>query len=322
MDRIYYIYKINFLLGSLKGHYYIGKRSSVIRKSKFKWSKYKTVNEWVINEPMFDNYTGSGRIPIDYFKKYGKTHGVTFTKEILHISLTIEENNKKEEEIIGDKYETDSLCENLVKGGIGNKHNTYGNKNPNFGKKLSSEAKLKLSIINKERVKKYGVPWAGKKRTEEEKEQISKKLKEYYKTHKAKGCKHTEESKKKNSEAHKKLWQNEEYRKKCIEALKEHIKKYGSQTKGRRMTDEQKKNLSNYFKGRPNYKNRGKNNGMYGKIPSNARKVLQFDLNGTFIKEWVSIAEASRELHISSANILKVCKGERNRTKNYKWKYK
>ena len=51
--------------------------------------------------------------------------------------------------------------------------------------------------------------------------------------------------------------------------------------------------------------------------------VLQFDLEGNFIKEWSSITEANKffsknkNTHISS-----VCKGKRNTCFGYKWKYK
>lgn len=83
MEQIHYIYKIMFLKGSLKGCYYIGKRTSVIRKKKMEWANFSDPIEWAKNDVMFDNYVGSGRVPRDYFKKYGKELGVTFNKEII-----------------------------------------------------------------------------------------------------------------------------------------------------------------------------------------------------------------------------------------------
>ena len=79
--KVHYIYKITFLKGDLSGHYYIGKRTANICKKKFEWSGFNTIEEWAKNDPMFDWYTGSGRVPMDYFKKYKKTLNETFNKE-------------------------------------------------------------------------------------------------------------------------------------------------------------------------------------------------------------------------------------------------
>lgn len=50
--------------------------------------------------------------------------------------------------------------------------------------------------------------------------------------------------------------------------------------------------------------------------------VLQYDLDGNFIREWESAADASRELNITSGKICAVCKGIRKSTNGYKWRYK
>lgn len=52
--------------------------------------------------------------------------------------------------------------------------------------------------------------------------------------------------------------------------------------------------------------------------------VLQYDMNGEFIKEWQSSTEASRELNIDSSGILKCCKGTNNRKsmKGFIWRFK
>lgn len=50
------------------------------------------------------------------------------------------------------------------------------------------------------------------------------------------------------------------------------------------------------------------------------KKVIQYDMNMNFIKEWESIAEAQKELklyHISDC-----CRGIRHHCGNYKWRYK
>lgn len=352
MEQIHYIYKITFLKGSLEGHYYIGKRTSTIRKKKMGWSKFSDPIEWAKNDTMFDNYVGSGKIPRDYFKKYNKELGVTFNKEIICFSNTFEENRLNEEKIIGDKYKNDPLCTNITKGGLcENPRN--GKLSYTYGRVVSEDMKKRLSDLAKERCKNKKMPWSGRKRTEEEKEQISLKLKEYYKTHKCSnigrkmsdeskeklsqslkefyikhpekrpiGRKNSEESKIKNGIAHKKLWEDNEYREKVIKSFKEYWTTHKSPTLGSHLSEERKKKLSEHFKGRPNPKNGGENNGMYGKTPVNARKIIQLTKEDVFIKEWNSLNEASRVLNLHSSNIFKVCNGERKTCGGFHWKYK
>ena len=52
------------------------------------------------------------------------------------------------------------------------------------------------------------------------------------------------------------------------------------------------------------------------------RSVKQYDINGNFIKEWKSIAEASMTLHIPSPNIINCCKGKCKIIGGYIWRYK
>lgn len=54
----------------------------------------------------------------------------------------------------------------------------------------------------------------------------------------------------------------------------------------------------------------------------NARKVIQKDLNGVFIKEWNCMMEIQDELKIWNQNIRKVCKGTRNEAGGFIWEYK
>ena len=323
MEQIHYIYKITFLKGKLKGHYYIGKRTSVIRKRKLEWSNFSDPIEWAKNDAMFDNYTGSGRIPMDYFKKYNKELGVTFNKEIICFSDSFEDNRINEEKIIGDKYKTDPLCTNITKGGLcENPRN--GKLSYTYGRVVSEEMKKHLSELNKERCKYMEMPWKGKHKTEEEKKQISLKLKEYYKTHKSHmyGKKHTDEAKLKNSESTKKRWENDECRNIMLESIRNYWKNNESPLIGTHLSEERKQKLSEYFRGKPNPKNKGKNNGMYGKTPPNARKIIQLTIDDVFIKEWNSIDEACRALSLHSSNIHKVCNGKRKTCGGFHWKYK
>lgn len=55
-----------------------------------------------------------------------------------------------------------------------------------------------------------------------------------------------------------------------------------------------------------------------------SKAVLQFDLEGNFIKEWPSTIEAARNLKINQGNISNACHG-RNRSKTaggFKWQFK
>ena len=65
----------------------------------------------------------------------------------------------------------------------------------------------------------------------------------------------------------------------------------------------------------------GKKNPMYGKKPTNCKKVNQYDLNNNFIKTWNDIHEAEKELNIFRSNIIKCCKGERKSCGGFKWSY-
>jgi len=49
------------------------------------------------------------------------------------------------------------------------------------------------------------------------------------------------------------------------------------------------------------------------------KKVKQYDLQGNFIKEWISISEASRELNIHQKNIRACCKNKRKTAGGYIW---
>jgi hypothetical protein len=50
--------------------------------------------------------------------------------------------------------------------------------------------------------------------------------------------------------------------------------------------------------------------------------VLQYDLQGNFIKEWISVREAERNLNISSVSISRVCRGVYKQINRFVFKYK
>lgn len=53
-----------------------------------------------------------------------------------------------------------------------------------------------------------------------------------------------------------------------------------------------------------------------------AKPVLQYDLEGNFIREFKSAKEAGLLLNCTYLNIQHVCNGKNKTAKNYKWKYK
>jgi len=54
----------------------------------------------------------------------------------------------------------------------------------------------------------------------------------------------------------------------------------------------------------------------------NSKPILQYDLQGNFIKEWKSATDASKFLDKKSSSICECCKNKRKTAYGYKWKYK
>ncbi len=61
---------------------------------------------------------------------------------------------------------------------------------------------------------------------------------------------------------------------------------------------------------------------MQASIDKRSIAILQYDLDGNFIKEWKSQSQAARTLEIYQGNIWKVLKGMRKQAGGYSWKYK
>ena len=51
------------------------------------------------------------------------------------------------------------------------------------------------------------------------------------------------------------------------------------------------------------------------------KSVNQYDMDGNYIKSYISLSEASRETGISISNISKNIRGQANRAGGYIWKY-
>ena len=63
-------------------------------------------------------------------------------------------------------------------------------------------------------------------------------------------------------------------------------------------------------------------NSLRMNLEHNAKAILQFDLKGNFIREFISVAEASRFMNTSHSNINGVLKNRQKTAKEFKWKYK
>ena len=164
MEKVYYyIYKITILRGRLKDHYYIGQH---------------------MTDNLNDGYRGSGTRIKRWYKSKERIEGVDYIKEILCFCNSFEEMQLKENEYIGDKYDTDILCLNEQQGG----HN-----------KLSKEV-YKIAGKNQHNY------W------EEHPEEKSKRAKKVAKTRSTNNTwlenvkKASKESGPKNSESQKKYW--------------------------------------------------------------------------------------------------------------------
>lgn len=92
--------------------------------------------------------------------------------------------------------------------------------------------------------------------------------------------------------------------------------------KDKPLSKETKQKISDSKKGKPS--------GMKGKTrpdlkskPAFQKPVLQYDLEGNFIKEYPSATEASRQLGINNSVCISRCCNNKNKTAfGYKWKYK
>ena len=56
--------------------------------------------------------------------------------------------------------------------------------------------------------------------------------------------------------------------------------------------------------------------------PKKSKVVLQYSLDGVFIKKWASTQEVKRQLGFNQGNISECCNGKRQTHKGYIWRYK
>jgi group I intron endonuclease len=142
-----------------KKYHYIYKTTNKITED-FYIGRHSTNN-------LLDGYLGSGKRLKNSIKKYSKNN---FIKEILYFCKSLKDLVLLEKQIVNENLIKNIKCLNITVGGIN--AILMGESNPNFGKKLSKERRLKLSQRAKTLIGDKN-PFFGKTHTKETKEKIA-----------------------------------------------------------------------------------------------------------------------------------------------------
>lgn len=70
-----------------------------------------------------------------------------------------------------------------------------------------------------------------------------------------------------------------------------------------------------------NDKNGNRKKAIRKHFDSIKKPILQYNLEGDFIKEWESAVDAAKELNLNHSNITQVCNGNRNKCGGFMWRY-
>lgn len=152
-----------------------------------------------------------------------------------------------------------------------------------MGRKFSDVTKLKMSISKKDYYKANQHPQLGKSLSEERKQKISDKLK--------------------GKNFH----------------TKAGLVNISNSSRNRTKTKEEIDKIVRFHTGRK------RSNMAISNMISNSktiRSVLQYDMNGKFIKEWCRIREAAESLGCDPSGISACCRNKCKSIKNFIWKYK
>lgn len=250
---------------------------------------YKTTN--LVNNKIYigqdknnnPNYFGSGDLIKRSLKKYGKKK---FVKEILCECDTIEELNEKERFYINEYNSTNK--------GIGYNITIGGMDGCMLNRKHSEKTKLKMSNSS-----------LGKKKSESHCKNIGLSKK---------GRKMSDEERKRRSDNC-----PLKGRKKGHLSIKT-IQKISDSKKGKHSSKETRNKMS--------FSQSGIKNSFYGKkhteeyLLRKRKPIIQLDVNDNFIKEWLSITDASESLKIKCSGISFVLKGKYKTSGGFKFKYK
>ena len=242
-----------------------------------------------------------------------------------------------------DKFEHEIIANNLTADEADNFEKLLITKldlrNPNKGYNLESGGTKNktLSESTKKKISESKIGKSNGPRSEETKKRISEGNK---------GKVLSDATKQKISGVRKECWTDEDYRRNQIEKHKwqtgekhpwygrnhtEETKEKIRQTSvGRILTEEAKIKLS--------IANSGENNPFYGKTHSEearrrvsksntgakngrARRVIQYDSCGNFIRVWNHIREAAIELNINYSSIVACCRDRQRKAGEFIWKY-
>lgn len=310
--KYHYIYKTTLLCGTLAGKYYIGKHTTQAN-------------------PENCGYAGSGVIVKDYFKKYGKAKGETYNIEILELNPDKVTNAEREKYWIEPNL-GDPDCLNIARGG-------FGGGAPGHIVKEETKRKVSQKLMGH----KSFIP-EGYVLPEEARKKISEAMKGNHfclgRPSPMKGRKHSEETKQKISEKEKGKIVSEETKEKISKTHSLNKKNIGRTpwNKGVSQTEETRKKISESLTGRiipievvqkRAASQRGRKNTpeVIDKMRKQKESVMT-PIIATKIEtgekfNFVSQAEAERELKISHCRINRVLKGENGRTQTggYRFEY-
>ena len=259
-------------------------------------------------------------------QKYGWDN---FSHEIIANNLTAEESKELEIKLIA---EYDSMNPNKgynqTAGGEGmlGWHHTEESlakiRLSNSTRGVSEETKKKMSAIMKEKYKDGNNPFLGKEHSQKTKDELSRLAierwqDESYKEKMLEKIKSPERNKK-ISDKRKEKWQDPEYRAKMLKYMNsdEYRKMISERNKGRKHTEEELKKMSVAVS--------GERNGMFGKRGKNhpsSKPVVQYDLEGNFIREFENAKEAEKETRVNDSQIGKCCKRKFSTAGGFIWRY-
>ena len=228
------------------------------------------------------------------------------------------------EHLILRETETLEEAENLERNFI----REYRTDVPDFGYNVLPGGDVSSNSPSEETRKKLGNGWRGKKRSEEDRRKISEGVKRRFdraETNGHKGMKASDETKQKMSESQRASWenddrrvaaaermrkrmQNQEYKKKIIDNLSKHGRVKGEW----KMPESAKEKLSAANTGR-----------WLGEKSSSSKPVLQYTVDGKFVKRWANAGEAERAGVANRCNISACCVGKAHckTAGGYVWKH-